>query len=266
MSLAVCAVAAATLALLPVGAPPTSTIDPSYLRSILPDPLQSGWIEATAGQPGYIDGLVDLNTMRAYYEYYHQTEAWIDAQLNPLQQNGFVTGYERQWYQQGQKETLTEAVTVFAKPSGAESILAQGASRAASHPSFEGSFDPGFGPGAYGLLEGSGQVHFVEVWFAKGDATYGAGIAAYRALTPTDILDQARKLYASVPPNIQIQAPALPLHATAAHTTWMIVIAGLWLTVGAGVFSPLIAALIVVLRTQREQKQLSPAPSKVANP
>ena len=232
------------LLLLPVGASAATVPNPDTLRAILPDPIDSSWIEASPGTSGFIDGPVDYDVIRAYYTYYKQSDSFIQHAIDILQSGGFVGGYERQWYRPTTTDLLTEQIQVFATRAGAASVLDTYKSEFARTEDFQGFFDPQLGGGAYGSMATVGTgYNFTNVDFARGNAEYAVTIGSEKPVKADDVTPQARLLFDRAPSSIAL-ASALSPASVLARNFWLTAIAGLSLLLGIAV---LVAAATVVL-------------------
>jgi hypothetical protein len=224
--------------------------DPAVLRATLPDAIDSTWIEAAPGAVGYIDGPVDATVLRAYYEHFQQSESWIQGELDRLQREGFVGGYERQWYRARSRDLLGENVMVFATTAGAKSENDTLKADDARRPDFVSYFDPQLNPGSTGTILGAtGGYHWAFVSFIKGDALYGVSIGSDTTVKAEDVLPQARRVFDAAPPNIRLPRETSP-GSVLARNPLLFAIAGLWLLLAIALIVS-VATIVLLLPHRR---------------
>lgn len=239
---------AALVALWPSAAVAADVSNPDSLRAILPGALDTTYVEAVLGQSGFLEGPMTYDSITAYYTYYQQSAAFIDAEIGILKENGYVGGYQRSWYRYRTQDQLGERVMVFASASKATSAQASFKSFNAGNGIVASYFDPQLGPDAYGWVRDDPSYHFADVSFVRGDAEYDVVSGSTNALKAGDVTPQARALFAAAPTTVGIPPP--PQSALARLMLPLVVT---FLSGSALIAAALVLAVVATIRFQPAQ-------------
>jgi len=197
---------AAFLTMTPVAAEAAPSPNPAALRATLADPISPDFVEADQGTPGTVEGSLDA---ARYVDSTSATAAERQGMIDSLNQNGFISGYGREWYKPRSNDFLGEIVLAFASSNGARATASLSKIRYAQEKSFQ-SFTDSLIPGGYALTEVGGGFSWTVVVFTKADGLYAVAGGSPSDFMSADVLAQAQKEYRLAPAN-----SLAPSHQTA---------------------------------------------------
>jgi hypothetical protein len=200
------ALAAVTaLATIPFSGAAAAPPGPTDLPNALANPVESSFVEITAARSGDLVGWFDAGVYATWSGPDASTRDYVRGILIT---NGFVTGYQREWYMPNQTDELYETVFVFQKPAGAETMLSAIKQDFSSSQSFSSWMPVGLNDTSFGLQETVGGYHWILVGFVKGNDTFELFRGASADYQSSSALAQAREMYTVAPSGTALAAPA----------------------------------------------------------
>lgn len=246
-ALAACLTVATTLAATP--APP----DPARLRAVLADPIDQAFLEVTTSSPGWLVGQFDAKT---YIDSFTDRDAQTrQSALDSLVREGFVSGYEREWYKVGGQDWLGELLLVFQNSTGAGSMAEGSKAGYAQDAGFKNFVTASAIPDAYALTEASLGRQWTVVIFTKGNDLFAVVGGSSSDYTTASTLAQAGKQFQAAPATISVAGPSAP------RVRSPLVIAGI-VGASAAAIGGLAAMILIVALWSRSRRpntrQISP--------
>jgi len=188
---------AACFAIAPAAAAAAELPNPSTLRASLADPIDKQFVEVDRGTPNTLEGPFDAKAYAAYYQATDPQER--QRIIDVLNENGFISGYGREWYRPRTDIWLGEVVLVFTKPDGAAAAASSSKIRYEQSKGFQSFVGAGSIPAAFAVTVNGNGFDWTVVVFPKGNDIFAVAGGSPSDYMTSAVVAQAQKQYAQAP-------------------------------------------------------------------